>query len=173
LSLKTKISAYKTAVNWVTIPIRRMARRNTLERWDTKIGNTEVTLQASLLKRDGPRAPIAIHGSLGLKFYPSEKANAIADCLENLFTHHDLCDANHERRVKARVQALLEAVDNKQPERIGPCNLKKIKNFLKLRKSCGIDSIPNECLGHLPRRQLVHLTHLFTHCLRLSHFPNS
>jgi hypothetical protein len=66
----------------------------------------------SLLKREGPRAPTAIHGPSGLKFHPSEKVNAIADCLENQFTHHDLCDENHERRVEARVPALLEAVGN-------------------------------------------------------------
>jgi hypothetical protein len=42
-----------------------------------------------------------------------------------------------------------------------------------LRKSCGIDGIPNKCLRRLPRRPLVHLTHLFNHCLRLSHFPKS
>jgi hypothetical protein len=28
-----------------------------------------------------------------------------------------------------------------------------------------------ECLKHLSRRPLVQLTHLFIHCLRLSHFP--
>jgi hypothetical protein len=60
----------------------------------------------SLLKRDGPRAPTAIHGASGLKFHLSEKANAIADCLEVQFTPHDLCDENHEQGVKARVQAL-------------------------------------------------------------------
>jgi hypothetical protein len=43
---------------------------------------------------------------------------------------------------------------------------------LKLTKACGIDGIPNEFLRHLPRRPLVHLTHLFNHSLRLSHFPN-
>jgi hypothetical protein len=62
----------------------------------------------SLLKRDGPKAPTAIHGASGLKFYPFEKANAIADCLEIQFTPHDLCDDNHEGQVEARVQALLE-----------------------------------------------------------------
>jgi hypothetical protein len=39
-----------------------------------------------------------------------------------------------------------------------------------LRKACGIDVIPNECLRNLPRRPLIRLTHLFNHCLRLSHF---
>jgi hypothetical protein len=60
--------------------------------------------------------------------------------------------------VEARVQALLEIVDNKPPERIRPCDLQKLINSLKLRKACGIDGIPNECLKHLPRRPLVHLT---------------
>jgi hypothetical protein len=50
-----------------------------------------------------------------LKFHPSEKANAIADCLEIKFTPHDLCDENHERRVEARVDALLDAVDDSPP----------------------------------------------------------
>jgi hypothetical protein len=125
------------------------------------------------MKRDGPRAPTAIHGSSGLKFHPLEKANAIADCLKIQFAPHDLCDYNHEWRVEARVQALLETVDNSPPERVRPCDLQKLINSMKLRKACGIDGIPNECLRHLPRRPLVHLTHLFNNCIRLSHFPTS
>jgi hypothetical protein len=54
-----------------------------------------------------------------------------------------------------------------------PCDLQKWLNLLKLKKACGIDGIPNECLRHLPRRPLVHLTHLINHCLRMSHFPTS
>jgi hypothetical protein len=46
------------------------------------------------MKWDGPKAPTAIHGRLGLKYHPKEKANAISDCLENQFTRHDLCDEN-------------------------------------------------------------------------------
>jgi hypothetical protein len=100
-------------------------------------------------------------------------ANEIADCLENQFTPHDLCDGNHERRVEASVQALLEAVDNKLPERIRPRGLEEIINFLKLRKSCEINGIPNESLRYLPRRSLLHLTNLFNNCLRLFHFQKS
>jgi hypothetical protein len=33
--------------------------------------------------------------------------------------------------------------------------------------------IPNECLRNLPRRLLIHLTHLINHCILLSHFPTS
>jgi hypothetical protein len=83
-----------------------MTRKRALERWETKIGNTEVTPQAiwpiakSILKGDGPRAPTAIHCPSGLVFHLSKKDNAIAECLENQFTHHDMCDENHEQRVE-------------------------------------------------------------------------
>jgi ADP-heptose:LPS heptosyltransferase len=98
--------ARKTVVNWVTKLIRRMTRNRALGPRKTKIDNTEVTRQAiwpiakSLLKRAGPRALTAIHGSSDLTFHLPEKANAIADCLENQFTRHVLCDGNHERRVE-------------------------------------------------------------------------
>jgi hypothetical protein len=62
-------------------------------------------------KEGWPKAPAVIYYASGLKFHPSEKANAIADCLETQFTHH-LCDENHYQRVGARVQALLETVNN-------------------------------------------------------------
>jgi hypothetical protein len=126
----------------------------------------------SLTNWDGPRPPTAIHCLLGLKYHLVDKANTIADCLENQFTPHDLCEENHERRVEARVQAL-QAVDSDPPERIRPCDLQKLLNSLKLKKVCGTDGIPNECLRHLPRRPLVHLIHLIDHCIRLSHFPTS
>jgi hypothetical protein len=105
-----------------------MTHKNALERWGTKISNSEVTPHAiwviakSLLKRDGLRSPTAIHGPSGLKFHPSEKANAFADRLENQFTPHDFCDEIYEGQVETEVQALLEAVDNRYPERIRPCD---------------------------------------------------
>jgi hypothetical protein len=75
--------------------------------------------------------------------------------------------------VEARVQDLLEAADSDLPERIRPYDLKKLLDSLKLKKPCGIDGIPNECLRHLPRRPLVNFTYLIDHCIRLSHFPTS
>jgi hypothetical protein len=98
------------------------------------------------------RKPNAIHGPFGLIFYPIEKANATADCLENQFTLHDLCDENHRRQVKATVRTLLGATENNSPERVRPSELQKLVNSLKLRNACGTDGIPNECLRQLPRR---------------------
>jgi hypothetical protein len=58
------------------------------------------------MRRDGPKAPTAAHGPLGITYHPNEKTNAFADCLEKQFTSHDLCDENHGRQVETRVQAL-------------------------------------------------------------------
>jgi hypothetical protein len=146
-----------------------MNRRKALQQRETKIENYEVTLQTiwptakSLMTRDGLKAPTAIHGPSGLKYHPSEEANTKADSLKNQFTH--------EWRVELRVQALLEAVENNPPKRVRPCDIRKLIKSLKLRKACGMDGIPNECLRHNPRRPLVHLTHLINHCIRLSYFP--
>jgi hypothetical protein len=57
--------------------------------------------------------------------------------------------------MKAKDQALLEAVDKNPLQRIRPCDVQKLIKSLKLRKACGIDGIPNECLRHLPRRPLI------------------
>jgi hypothetical protein len=75
--------------------------------------------------------------------------------------------------VEVRLQALLKAEDNDPPEKVRPCDLHKLINSMKLHKACGMDGIPNDCLRHLPRRPLVHLTHLINHSFRLSHFPAS
>jgi hypothetical protein len=120
---ETRDPACKTAVNWVSKAIGRMTRKRALERWGKKKVTLRVTpediwlIAKSLLKRDGPRTPTAIHGASGLKFHPSEKANATADCLEIQFTQQELGDENHERRVEAKVQALLKTVDKNPPSK--------------------------------------------------------
>jgi hypothetical protein len=123
---ETRDPGCKKTVNWVSKSIRRITRKKALERRETKLANTELTPPAiwpiakSFTHRDGPRAPTAIHGLLGLKYHLVDKANATADCLENQFTPHELCEEDYERRVETRVQALLEAADSDLPKRIRP-----------------------------------------------------
>jgi hypothetical protein len=62
------------------------------------LGNGEVTPKAAwlvaklLTKRDAPKAPYAIDGPLGPVFYSIDETIAVAHCLENQVTEHDLCD---------------------------------------------------------------------------------
>jgi hypothetical protein len=110
---ETRDPACKAAVNWVSRAIRKMTHKKAIERWETKLGNCEVTPQAvwpiakCLLRRNGPKAPNAIHGPSGLKFYPEDKANAIADCLEKQFTHTSCVtkNKNSEWRLESKLCA--------------------------------------------------------------------
>jgi hypothetical protein len=53
-----------------------MTRKKAIERWEPIVGNAEVTPKAIwpisklFVKKDGPRAPTAVHGASGLKFLP-------------------------------------------------------------------------------------------------------
>jgi hypothetical protein len=149
-----------------------MTCRRAIEQREMKAGNCEVIPQVvwpiakSFMKRGGPKAKTTIHGLLGITYCLNKKSNVIAE-----FTSHDLCDKNHERQTETRVQAVLVSVDKTPLGRVRPCDIHKLANSLKLRRACGLDGIPNECLRRLPKRLLLHLTHLFNHCLRLSHFP--
>jgi hypothetical protein len=70
--------------------------------------------------------------------------------------------------VETTVQALLASVDDTPLKKVRPCDVHNLADLLKLRKACGLEGTPNECLSYLPKRLLVYLTHLFNHCLRLS-----
>jgi hypothetical protein len=107
------------------------------------------------MKRDEPKSLTAVHGSSVITYHPKKKANAIADCAENRFTSHDLCDENHELEVEAEVQALLASVKDTPLRIIKPCDLHNLADSLKLRKACGFEGIPKECLRHLPRTTLT------------------
>jgi hypothetical protein len=69
------------AVKLVAKIIKRMTCRKALERWETKVGNYEVTLQVigpiakSVIKRHRLKVPAALHGSVGITYYSNEKAN--------------------------------------------------------------------------------------------------
>jgi hypothetical protein len=90
------------------------------------------------MKMDGPKAPAAVHGFLGITYHPNEKANVIADRLENQVTSHDLCEENLERQVMTRVQAVLTSVDDTPLGNARPCDIHKLVNSLKLRKHVGL-----------------------------------
>jgi hypothetical protein len=110
-------------------------------------------------------------GPLGITCHPKGKVNVTAECLETQFLSHDLSEEYHEGRMKTGVQALLASVDDTSQGKVRPRGVHKLTNILKLRQASKLVGIPNESLGHLPRRPLVYLPHLFNHCLRLSHFP--
>jgi hypothetical protein len=94
-----------------------MTGKRALEQWETKIANCDVTPQAIwpvakfLTNRGRPKAPSVIHRRLSPIFYPINKASIIADCLENQYTPHELCEA----RIHALLATLMTPLLNTNP----------------------------------------------------------
>jgi hypothetical protein len=61
--------------------------------------------------------------------------------------------------VDIQVESLLATVDEDIPVNFQPCDVSKDVHSLKIGKACGFNGIPNEFIGHFPRRPLVRLTH--------------
>jgi hypothetical protein len=80
------------------------------------------------MKRDGPKAPAAVHGFLGIAYHPNNKTNVSVDCLEKQFTSHDLCDEKDEREVETIVQALFASVSGTPLGKVRPCDIQKLTN---------------------------------------------
>jgi hypothetical protein len=72
-----------------------------------------------------------------------------------------------------RVQPKLcsASADDTPLGKVRPCDIHKLANSFKFRKAPVLDGIPNKSLRYLTRKPLLHLTHLFNHCLLLFHFP--
>jgi hypothetical protein len=103
------------------------------------------TIVKSLSKRGGQKAPVAIHGPLGPIFYPIDKANIIADSIENQFLCMTYVICHHRGHVEAEVEALMTTVDEDILVNFRPCGVSKEIHSLKLGKACGFYDIPNEC----------------------------
>lgn len=96
------------------------------------MSNCEITPQAKWLieksctkARDGAKASFAIYSPLDPIFYALNKANIIADCLENQFTGLDLGDCDHRRHGEAQVEDLLATVDEDIPVNFRLCDISK------------------------------------------------
>jgi hypothetical protein len=96
---------------------------------EAKLANCEITLQAvwpivkSHTQSGVPKATSAIHGPLRSILYAIDKANIIADCLENLFWPQDFCDCDHRRHVMDQVEALLDIADEGTPADLRPTDV--------------------------------------------------
>jgi len=71
----------------------------------------------------------------------------IADSLENHFSLHDLCKANHERQVVAHIQAFPKAVDNNPPATGRPSDVQKLINHSDYKRPVELMAFQTNALG--------------------------
>jgi hypothetical protein len=86
---------------------RKILRRNAVERWESKLRNSEITsheiwsFAKSLTRRFKPKTSADIQSSSGFKSLPLEKANVAADYLENQYLSLNICDKSHVRLINS------------------------------------------------------------------------
>jgi hypothetical protein len=120
-------------------------------------------------QRHAPSPPLVTPS--GFAFADSEKAEAIADSLEEQFqpvTDHSVPAVI--QKVDEELESYLQTPAS-EPQLTNPDEVQAALRGLKLGKAPGPSGVPNRALKHLPMRAVLLLVHIFNVVLRTHHFP--
>ena len=146
-------------------------------KWNEKVeslnakDNSIWQMTKSLLRVPSKFPPL--HGLTGMKHSNQEKADTMADTLENTFTPND----NPSNLDK--IDEVEEAVYNlryldtpvEDIDLCSPSEVRGVIHNLKNNKAPGLDNLPNAMFKQLTRKSLVFLTKIFNSMLKLKYFP--
>lgn len=103
---------------------------------------------------------------------PLDKANALADVLEETFKPNtDPANDRHIVNVQRSVRVALAKKTNFAPKTTNIVEIKGIIRNLKNKKAPGPDSIQNTVLKHLPNSAVEHLSNIINSSFKLCYFP--
>ena len=125
----------------------------------------------SLLRLNQPTPPLRNKDNSWV-ITDSDKANILAQHLENSFSPHDIQPSHTQLEI---VEKYLEApLPMSMPAKpTSPDEINTIIKNISVKKSPGHDLITNYIVKNLPRKAIVYLSHLYNAILRLSFFPDS
>ncbi|GBO42316.1 RNA-directed DNA polymerase from mobile element jockey [Araneus ventricosus] len=115
----------------------------------------------------------ALKGQSSIALSNSEKAETLADSLENQFSLNNLKDPNTENIVH---NTILKFFNSPTDSNITPPTFLELlhhTNKINVRKAPGIDGISNKIIRNLPLITILKFYHLLTHIFKLNHFPTS
>ncbi|GBN19982.1 RNA-directed DNA polymerase from mobile element jockey, partial [Araneus ventricosus] len=115
----------------------------------------------------------ALKGQSSIALSNSEKAETLADSLENQFTLNNLKDPDTENIVH---NTILKFFNSPTDTNITPPTFSELlhhTNKINVRKAPGIDGISNKIIRNLPLTTILKFYHLLTHIFKLNHFPTS
>jgi hypothetical protein len=104
-----------------------------------------------------------------------EKSNLIANAFSNVYQSHDFNVSNTENeKVKTSIDIIRNSVIKLTPNvLVSPTEVRNKIRSLRLTKAPGPDQINNRLLKKLPRKAIVHLTHIMNACFKYSYFPTA
>ncbi|GBO13764.1 RNA-directed DNA polymerase from mobile element jockey [Araneus ventricosus] len=115
----------------------------------------------------------ALKGHTSIALSNTEKAETLADSLENQFKINNMSDPNTETLVNNTSLNFLNSPTNSDITPPTFLELLYHTNKLNIRKAPGIDGITNKIIRNVPLITMLRFHHLVTHIFKLKHFPTS
>lgn len=173
---KSRDKTIKTKLNSMTAEIQLMIQKHRNEQWNNKIESLNIKdhslWQMTKAVLNIPTKVPPLHGLNGMAYSEQEKANALADTLEQTFTpNDDPSDIDTIEEVEDEISNLNETkTPTTDIQLVSPKEIHKIIKNLKNRKAPGLDMIPNQAFKHFTKKATVYLTKVFNSMLKLQYF---
>ncbi|GFX60273.1 probable RNA-directed DNA polymerase from transposon X-element [Trichonephila clavipes] len=169
--------ADKTTLNKIQNKIKRKIQAVTQKQWEDKLASLD-TVDGSLWSTTKgfkkKRSPIsALKGNTGITYTDEEKAETLADSLENQFQLNNISnptqDNNHIRLVSRFFNNENDFDDS--PSNTKPSEIIQIINNFKIKKAPGREGITNKMCKHFTRSVIFQLTNIINNILTVGYFP--
>ncbi|GFV11016.1 probable RNA-directed DNA polymerase from transposon X-element, partial [Trichonephila clavipes] len=167
----------KTTLNRIQNKIKRKIQAVTQKQWEDKLASLD-TVDGSLWSTTKgfkkKRSPIsALKGNTGIAYTDEEKAETLADSLENQFQLNSISnpaqDNNHIRLVSRFFNN--ENNFDDAPSNTKPSEIVQIINNFKIKKAPGREGITNKMCKHFTRSVIFQLTNIINNILTVGYFP--
>lgn len=176
---RTGLRHHKTQLNQIQELVRLKIGEYKNKEWDTKVEELKTQdgsvwkMTKALLGNKITIPPLETNNGR-MAYRPLDKANALADVLEEAFQpNEDPSDINHNATVQHFVQRALAKLPNDAPKMTTVEEIRTVVRKLKLKKAPGPDGIQNTVLRHLSNPVLEHLANIINSCFKQYYFPKA
>ena len=174
----TRYTPYKTIVNTLQKEIKKDIEKDTQTKWKqyidkiyAKHDGNKIYKIPSILKRNRTQMPTlkTPHGTANTD---KEKANTIADSLEEQFTPLDIKNPIIQF-ITEHNNTTLSTLNTTQKIEIQQKQIEDIIKQMPANKAPGTDTITNKILKNLPTIAITNLTKITQSIFNHNHYPNS
>ncbi|GFT26313.1 probable RNA-directed DNA polymerase from transposon X-element [Trichonephila clavipes] len=172
----TRNPTHKTDLNRIQNKIHRKTQAFTQKQWEDKLASLD-TVDGSLwnmTKGFKKRSPIpALNGNTRIAFTDDEKAETLADSLENQFQLNDISNPTQDSTHTRLVSRFLNNENNfdDSPTNTKPSEIINIINNFKIRTAPCREGITTKMCKHFNRSVIFQITNLINNILKVGYFP--
>lgn len=174
---RSHLPSDKRNYNMLTSSLKNILRKHNSEKYQHYINSLNLSNNSlwkatkNILKQKNKIPPLR-HPDHSLATSNLDKANLFATDLEMRFTPHpDMPDNDHVSHVESTLSQILPM--SLPTKHTSPSEVHYIIKNLPNNKAPGHDLITNQIIKKLPKKAIIHLSHIFNSILRLSYIPSS